>query len=93
MNYREVYEVLAREQAISSVAKNFAFITATATVLFGISIFVFLNDKDYMEEFTLKQYFNAWKIAVPILFVSWILLSLTPILTPNLNLIQNLLDK
>lgn len=92
LNYREVYEVLAREQVISSVMDNLAAVIALPSILLGMSILYFMINKEYMRESTVKQYFNAWKIAVPILLVAWVLLSLTPLLTPNLNLIKGLLN-
>jgi uncharacterized membrane protein YidH (DUF202 family) len=92
LNYHEVYDVLAREQAISSVMDNLTVVIVLPSMLSGMSILYFMINKEYMRESTVKQYFNAWKIAVPILLIAWVLLSLTPLLTPNLNLIKGLLN-
>lgn len=93
LNYREVYEVLAREQAIESVVGNLFGVAFLATGLLVTSMFIVSAERRWMNESTFKLWIKLWKIAVPILFVAWVLLSLTPLLTPNLNLIQNLLDK
>lgn len=91
-NYREVYEVLAREQAIESVVGNLFGVALVATGLLAASMFIVLAERRLMNESTFKLWIKLWKIAVPILFGAWVLLSLTPLLTPNLNLIKELLN-
>lgn len=92
LNYREVYEVLAREQAIESVVGNLSGVALLATGFLVTSMFIVSAESRWMNESTFKLWIKLWKIAVPILLVAWVLLSLTPLLTPNLNLIKELLN-
>ncbi|MCQ9211644.1 MULTISPECIES: hypothetical protein [unclassified Streptococcus] len=102
-NYQEIYQTLVREMTFKSVADNLGVVliilSAAGTcyyVFMAIIYFIELNsyspDNDILRRYK-KYIINVSKIFIPIYLVLALLISLSPLLYPNLNLILELLEK
>lgn len=102
-NYQEIYQTLVREMTFKSVADNLGVVLVILSLVGGgyyifmaVIYFIELNDY-YPDNDTLRNYkkyiINVSKIFIPLYIVLSLLISLSPLLYPNLNLILELLEK
>lgn len=102
-NYQEIYQTLVREMTFKSVADNLGIALFILSIIGGgYYVFMAVNyfielDKYYPDDDTLRNYkkyiINVSKIFIPVYLVLVLLISLSPLLYPNLNLILELLEK
>lgn len=102
-NYQEIYQTLVREMTFKSVADNLK-IALIALSIVGLCCYVFCAfayfmelNRYYTEEENLTKYkkyiISVSKIFIPVYLVLALLIGLSPLLYPNLNLIMGLLEK
>ncbi|MCQ9211833.1 MULTISPECIES: hypothetical protein [unclassified Streptococcus] len=102
-NYQEIYQTLVREMTFKSVADNLGIVLAISSaagacyyVFMAAIYFIELNGY-YPDDETLRRYkkyiINVSRIVIPFYLVLALIVSLSPLLYPNLNLIMGLLEK
>lgn len=86
-NYKEVYSTLVREYTIKQVTDNLCFVSAIALLILGAISGIYMMEKEKLGV--------PWSLAVGLTLCILVLLltMISPIFYPNINLINNLVNK
>ena len=86
-NYKEVYSTLIREYTIKQVTDNICFVSAIALLILGAISGIYMMEKEKLG----VPLFLAVGLTLCILVL--LLTMISPIFYPNINLINNLVNK